>query len=154
MALVISSSGDELFSAKKTRIIQIEAKEPGDKDKITLHKLDVEYQIIDRDLWKSMSDRWDELNQKALRAHQDKDTVMTDDEIAEMREPIYQIAAPYINSIGPLMDENKQPVEFTDAIKDALLKQPWLQPPLGDGFMAAQRGLTVADFKKLRAKNS
>lgn len=153
MALVISSNSDDLINAKKTRIIQIEAKEPGDKDKFTLHKLDVEYQIIDRDLWKSMSDRWAELNQKALQAGRNNDVVMSDDEIAEMREPLYETAAPYINNIGPLVDENKQPVEFTETIKDALLQQPWLQQPLADGFFAAQRGLTMADFKRLRAKN-
>ncbi len=155
MALIISTDDSQLVSGNKgTRTVQIEAKEPGDKDKFTLHKLDVEYDIIDRDQWKSMSDRWDELNQKRLRMSRDNDYFMTEEELQEAQEPLHDIAKPYIRNIGPVLDENKQPVEFTDAIKDGLMKHPWLQQPLVDGFLAVQRGLTMADYKKLRAKNS
>lgn len=148
-----------IIGKKNTRIIQVEAKEPLDNDKVIVHKFDIEIEIVPRDIWKAMSDRWEELatrlrnEEVAFRMGRDIDDKMSDEEIKEAREPIYRVAAPYIKNIGPLLDENKQPIEFTEAIKDAILEEPWLQQPIADAFMAVQRGLTMADYKKAKTKN-
>jgi hypothetical protein len=141
MALVIGK--------KESRIIPVEAKEPLDGDKVTLHKFDVEFEIIPRDLWSSMSERWEELAQQ-LRASPD---AMTGDDSKEAREPIWKIAKPYIRAIGPLLDDKKQPMEFTPELLDAILAEPWLQQPIADAFMCVQLGLTNADYRKTRLKN-
>lgn len=142
MALVI---GEE-----NTRIVPIDAKQPVNGDKVLMHHFEVEYDIIGRDEWSIMSARWQELGARLVK---DPDS-MTDDELAEARMPICQAGARYIRNIGPLLDKNKQPVEFTDAVKDSLLATPWLQQPIGDGFMAVQRGVTVAEYRRIREKNS
>lgn len=154
MALVIDTTDSQLASTKKTRIVRITPKEVGEKEKIITHQLDVGFEIIDRDTWQKMTDRTSELARKYIRAQKDKDYQMPEDEMEEFLIPTYKIAEPYIVSLNPLVDQNNQPIQLTDAIKSSLLKEPWLQADIGDAFLAAQRSLTVADIKKERAKNS
>lgn len=152
MALVIGP--DITAAAPSTRSIIVDAKEPLDGDKFKTHKLTLEFDVIDRDEWEQMEARWNELHEKRVKAEKNPEFIMSDDEIQEAREPIHKIAAPYLNAISPMVDHNGQPLELTDQIKEGLIKTPWLQKPITDGFMAVQRGLTLADYKKLLAKNS
>lgn len=148
-----------IIGKKNTRIIPIEAKEPLDNNKAATHNFDVEFEIVPRDRWREMTERWEELADRlrrqeiALKLGRDFDDKMSDDELQEAREPIYKVAAPYIRNISPLLDENKQPIALDEDVLAAILEEPWLQQPIADGFMAVQRGLTMADYKKARTKN-
>ncbi len=141
MALVIGK--------KTTRIVPIEAKEPLDGDKVAIHKFDVEIEIIDKDTWKRISERWDELA-FLMRTKPDS---LAEEELIEAREPIHEIARHYIKNISPLLDEAKQPIAFSDEILEAILAEGWLQQPISDAFLAVQRGMTSADYKRARRGN-
>jgi len=154
MALVIDTNDSQLISSKKVRVVRITPKEVGEKEKIITHQLDIGFEIIDRDTWKKMTDRSADLARKYIKSKEDKDYQMPDEELEEFLIPTYMIAEPYIVSINPMVDQNNQPIQLTDAIKSSLLKEPWLQADIGDAFLAAQRSLTVADIRKERAKNS
>lgn len=141
MALIISD--------KTRRTVPVEAKEPLDGDKFTVHRFDVEYEIIDKNLWKEISTRWDELA-FLLR---NKPETLTDSELQEAREPVLTMAKPYIKNIGPIRDEQGNAVPFTDDLLEMLLSQDWLQSSIVDGFLQVQRGMTSADYKKARRGN-
>ena len=141
MALVISK--------KTTRSVPIEAKEPLDGDKVLVHRFDVEIEIVDKAIWKGISERWDELS-FLVRT---KPESLSDADLAEARESITVVAAPYIKNITPLLDAQNQPIAFSPEVLDAILAEAWLLQPITDAFMAVQRGLTSAEYKKSRRGN-
>lgn len=150
MAIVLGKKITE--QSDPTRTVTMEAKEPQDQDKVVTHKFDVEVDIIDRETWDTMTERWNVLRAKFDRQKKEPDYQMTDEELREFREPVHRIAKPYIRNIGPLTDEAGNALAFDD-VKDALFSQPWLDQPIADAFMAVQHGVTVAEYRRMRTKN-
>lgn len=150
MALVLDKKVTE--ESEVTRTVTMEAKEPKDHDKVVTHKFDVEVEIIERETWDAMNERWGELRAKFERQKKDPDYHMPDEELREFREPLHKIAKPYIRNIGPMTDEAGKALAFDD-VKDALFRQTWLDQPIADAFMAVQSGVTVAEYRRRIAKN-
>lgn len=151
MALVLGRK--TLDQEEQTRTVTVEAKEPKDRDKVVPHKLDIEVEIIEREIWDDMQERWSELRAKFDRSQKDRDYQLTDEELREYREPLHKVAKLYIRNIGPLADESGNALAFDD-VKNALFKLPWLDQPISDAFMAVQNGVTVAEYRRRREKNS
>ncbi|GEM_PF-1189673 len=150
MALVVST---EDLQDEVTRTVSVDVKEPGPGDKIIPHKLDITVEVMDREDWGKLTAKWARLSHLAAKMEREKDFVMDDDDAAEARKPIHEYAEPYIKEIGPITDESGNVIAFSEVVKAALMKKPWIQPGIQDAFLAVQKGITVAEQKKTRAKN-
>lgn len=141
MALVIGE--------KQTRTVPCTATEVIDGDKPIEHKFNVTIEIMDPDEFKTMTERWAELQRMSL-LNPEK---MSEDDVKEGRKTILEHAEPFIKDISPLLDADNKPLEF-DKLKSRLLKLAHLKVPLTDVFMAVQNGVTVKEYRRMKEKNS
>lgn len=116
-----------VLSGKKTRQIKIIAKEPGDLTASTDHEFTAEFERISTDDWNEMMDSDDDVRSTLKKG---------------------------IVNIKGIKDESGEKVEYSEALVDSLIEEPWIRTPLFLAQLAMQSGKTQTDlYKKEKRKN-